>query len=80
MLVLSRKKCESIVIWDTDGSRRVLKLTVLQIRGRRVRLGFEAGPELRIQREELGTSAEFATTPAKHFAPAPGLTTYRVRR
>jgi len=43
MLVLSRKHCESVVVGDPDGVERLLKVTVLEIHGGRVRLGFEAG-------------------------------------
>jgi carbon storage regulator len=47
MLVLSRRKCESIVI---DGG---IEITVLSIRGDRVRLGIEAPTDVRIVRREL---------------------------
>ena len=52
MLVLSRKSCESVVIGSAAGSQKLLKVTVLQIRGKRVRLGFEGDPDLRIERAE----------------------------
>ena len=47
MLVLSRKKNESIVI---DG---VVKITVVEVRGDKVRLGIEAPREVPIHRSEV---------------------------
>jgi carbon storage regulator len=47
MLVLSRKEDESIVI---DGR---IKVTVMEIRGGRIRLGIEAPQEIPVWREEL---------------------------
>jgi carbon storage regulator len=49
MLVLSRKECESIII---DGH---IKLTVVEIRGDKIRLGIEAPQEVNVWREELST-------------------------
>jgi carbon storage regulator len=46
MLVLSRKADESIVI---DGG---IKITIVEIRGNRIRLGIEAPKEVPIRREE----------------------------
>jgi carbon storage regulator len=47
MLVLSRRRNESIVI---DGR---IKLTVIEVRGNQIRLGIEAPDEVRITRSEL---------------------------
>lgn len=47
MLVLSRARGEQIVI---DGN---ITLTVLEVRGDKVRLGFNAPPELSIHRQEV---------------------------
>lgn len=47
MLVLSRRECESVMIGDN------IKVTVLQIEGRNIRLGFEAPAEIAIHREEI---------------------------
>ena len=47
MLVLSRRKVESLVIDDR------IVVTVLEIRAGRVRLGIEAPPEVAIRRDEL---------------------------
>lgn len=57
MLVLSRKKEEAIVIGDQ------VKVTVLEIRGNRVRLGIEAPHSVCVQRHELcWQEHEFCTT------------------
>jgi carbon storage regulator len=47
MLVLSRKKNESIVI---DGA---VKITIVEVRGDKVRLGIEAPREVPIHRSEV---------------------------
>jgi len=47
MLVLSRKVQESIII---NGN---IKITVVDVRGRQVHLGFKAPKEIKIFREEL---------------------------
>ena len=47
MLVLSRKKNESIVINDN------IVVTVIDIRGDKVRLGFEAPNDIPIHRKEV---------------------------
>lgn len=48
MLVLSRQRDERVVI----GNREVL-ITIVAIRGDKVRLGFEADPGVSIHREEI---------------------------
>jgi len=48
MLVLSRKVSETIVIGGGE-----IKLTVVEIRGDRVRLGIEAPPEVPVHRQEV---------------------------
>lgn len=50
MLVLTRKKNEKIVI-VVDG--REVVITTVDIRGDRVRLGFEADPDIVILRSEV---------------------------
>ena len=47
MLVLSRKRSEQIVIGDN------IVITVVDIRGDKVRLGFEAPDEVPIHRQEV---------------------------
>ena len=53
MLVLSRKSQEAVVVGGSDGTERVLTVTVLEIRGRQVRLGFQAARGLPIHRLEV---------------------------
>jgi carbon storage regulator len=48
MLVLSRKIGETIVVPDCD-----LTITVVKVKGHRVRLGFSAPKEVAIQRKEI---------------------------
>jgi carbon storage regulator len=52
MLVLSRKPGEEVVIGDH------IRLTVVAIRGNRVRLGVTAPPSVLIQRAECSKEAE----------------------
>ena len=53
MLVLSRKTEESVVVGGTNGCERMLKVTVLQIDGGKVRLGFEVSKDLPVHRWEV---------------------------
>lgn len=47
MLVLTRRKDEAIIIGDN------IRVTVVEIRGDRVKLGFEAPGEVTVHREEI---------------------------
>ena len=53
MLVLSRKNQESVVIGGADGFRRLMKVTVLGIRGTNVKLGFEVDPDVPVHCSEV---------------------------
>ena len=53
MLVLSRKTEESVVVGGADGFHRLLKVTVLEIKGGRVRLGFEVDADVPVHRAEV---------------------------
>ena len=53
MLVLSRKNRESVVIGGDDGLHRLLKVTVMEIRGTNVRLGFEVDRDVPVHRSEV---------------------------
>ena len=53
MLVLSRKSQEAVVVSGASGNEQVLKVTVLEVRGGNVKLGFEAGDEVPIHRAEV---------------------------
>jgi carbon storage regulator len=52
MLVLNRKRGQEVVIGDN------IRLTVVAVRGNRVRLGITAPPGVSIQREERHLKAE----------------------
>jgi len=64
MLVLSRKKLESVMVGGCSGFERLLKVTVIEIRGGSVRLGFDASAELPVHRAEVWERirAEIQTT------------------
>jgi carbon storage regulator len=53
MLVLSRKSQEAVVVGGTGGFERLFKVTVLEIRGGKVRLGFEVDKEVPVHRWEV---------------------------
>lgn len=53
MLVLSRKTRESVVVGGNDGLHRLLKVTVLDIHGSRVKLGFEVEDDVPVHRSEV---------------------------
>lgn len=53
MLVLSRKNQESVVVGGSGGFDRVLKVTVLEIHGGKVKLGFDVDPSVPVHRSEV---------------------------
>ena len=53
MLVLSRKNRESVVVGGADGFHRLLKVTVLDIHGANVKLGFEVDAGVPVHRLEV---------------------------
>lgn len=53
MLVLSRKSRESVVIGGADGLHRLLRVTVLGIKGAIMKLGFEVDPDIPVHRSEV---------------------------
>jgi carbon storage regulator CsrA len=53
MLVLSRKAQESIVVGIANGHEQLVKVTVLEIDGGKVRLGFEADASVPVHRWEV---------------------------
>ena len=53
MLVLSRKNLQSVVVGGADGSHRLLKITVLGIKGAQVKLGFEADADVPVHCSEV---------------------------
>lgn len=52
MLVLSRKKHESIVIGGT------IRVTIVEVSGDKVRIGIDAPPEVKVLRSELTEKKE----------------------
>ena len=53
MLVLSRKNDEAVVIGESEGFDRMIKVTVVEIKNGRVRLGFEADTDVPVNRLEV---------------------------
>jgi carbon storage regulator len=53
MLVLSRKNREAVVVSDTHGREQLLKVTVLEIRGGKVKLGIEGERTVPVYRGEV---------------------------
>jgi len=53
MLVLSRKSQQSVVVGQSDGFPHVLRVTVLDIRGTNVKLGFEVDAGIPVHRSEV---------------------------
>jgi carbon storage regulator len=52
MLVITRRPNESIVI-DCKGTTEMVEVLVLSMRGRQVRLGIKAPPEVKVHRHEI---------------------------
>jgi carbon storage regulator len=73
MLVLARKSQESVVVGAADNLHEVLRVTVLEVRGGSVKLGFEAGQEVPIHRGEVWERirAESRVLETKPSAPQP---------
>lgn len=53
MLVLSRKNREAVAIGGSGGLDRLLRVTVLEISGNSVRLGFDGDRDIPIHRWEV---------------------------
>jgi carbon storage regulator len=53
MLVLTRKSQQAVVVGGAAGFERLLKVTVLDIDGRNVKLGFEVDKEVPVHRWEV---------------------------
>ncbi len=53
MLVLTRKSREAVVVGGFDRFEHLLRITVLEIRGGKVRLGFEAPADVPVHRWEV---------------------------
>jgi carbon storage regulator CsrA len=53
MLVLARKSNEAVVVGSADYVERMVKVTVLEICGGKVKLGFEAAADILVHRWEI---------------------------
>ena len=53
MLVLTRKRQEAVVVGAPNSYERLLKVTVLEIQGGRVKLGFEVDADVPVHRWEV---------------------------
>jgi carbon storage regulator CsrA len=53
VLVLSRKNRESVVIGGSGGCERIFKVTVVEISGASVKLGFEVDGDIPVHRLEV---------------------------
>jgi carbon storage regulator CsrA len=53
MLVLTRKVKESVMVGGTVGFESILKVTVLEIDGGKIRLGFEIDSQVPVHRWEV---------------------------
>ena len=53
MLVLSRKNHEAVVIGGSESIEHMIKITVVEIKNGRVRLGFEADADVPVNRLEV---------------------------
>jgi carbon storage regulator len=53
MLVLTRKNEQSVVVGGSEGHEPLVKVTVLEISGTRVKLGFEVKKDVPVHRWEV---------------------------
>ena len=75
MLVLSRKSRESVAVGGCVGFEHLLKVTVLEIRGGSVKLGFEIDEAVPVHRWEVWERILASTrldTRVEDVAPASG--------
>jgi carbon storage regulator CsrA len=70
MLVLSRKRQEAVVVGGGSGFEHLLKVTVLDIRGGNVKLGFEVDAAVPVHRWEVWERIQ-ASDPADHPSEEP---------
>jgi carbon storage regulator CsrA len=64
MLVLSRKRQEAVVVGGAGGFEHLLKVTVLDIQGGNVKLGFEVDAAVPVHRWEVWERIQ-ASAPAE---------------
>jgi carbon storage regulator CsrA len=53
MLVLTRKSQEAVVVGGSEGFQRIMKVIVLEIKGGKVKLGFEVDTDIPVHRLEV---------------------------
>jgi carbon storage regulator CsrA len=53
MLVLTRKSQEAVVVGGLNGFERMLKVIVLEVRGSKVKLGFDIDTAVPVHRSEV---------------------------
>jgi carbon storage regulator CsrA len=70
MLVLTRKPQESVVVGSADRFERLLKVTVLEIKNGKVRLGFEADAAVPVHRLEVWERLLATGSPARPMGEA----------
>ena len=70
MLVLTRRSRESVVVGSASGLKPTLRVTVLDIRGGKVRLGFETADNVPVHRQEVWEQLRAAITPLPISGPA----------
>jgi len=63
MLVLSRKLQESVVVGDGGMTQPLVKITVVEIAGGKVRLGFQADSAVHVHRLEVWKRLQNAVEP-----------------
>ena len=79
MLVLTRKSLETVVVGGSGGFERLLKVTVLAIRGGNVKLGFEVDADIPVHRLEVwermkaGLKPDILMRPPASTKPVPKL-------
>jgi carbon storage regulator CsrA len=72
MLVLTRKAQEVVIVGGPDDPRPVLTITVLDIVGGTVRLGFQADASVLVHRWEVWQRIQAASLPSGRAPPAGG--------
>ena len=77
MLVLSRKNKEAVVIGMAGDMQERIRVTVLEVRGGAVKLGFAADDDVAVFREEVWERIRGERQPVSP-APAAAATLYRV--
>ena len=65
MLVLSRKQLEAVVVGGADGLEPLMKVTVLEIKNGKVRLGIEAAADVPVHRSEIWERIQSESLPGK---------------